>query len=100
MESTDVMSAYIGLAGWEENSTKEQWCLPALASRKGVAPTPTPPALILNALGWGVSVGLESLASLGDLSSQVISLHCRCGNCLFQVSAPPTSLYIAISLYP
>lgn len=48
MKSTDLVPAFTGLAGLEENSTKEQWHLPALLPLEKVAPISAPLVLTLN----------------------------------------------------
>ena len=42
IESSDLVSFCVGLAGWKESSTKEQWCLPVLQCLERVAVTPDP----------------------------------------------------------
>lgn len=47
VESTDLVSAYSGLVGWEESSIKERWSLLVLLSLERVALTLASPALTL-----------------------------------------------------
>lgn len=45
VESNDLVPTCAGLAGWEESSTRQQWCLPALCPQ--IASPTAPLALVL-----------------------------------------------------
>lgn len=47
MENWDLVSFCVGLAGWKESSTKEQWCLPVLQCLERVSLTSATPTLTL-----------------------------------------------------